>query len=115
MDIKHKQLYVAYDKYTDMYKIGSASNVTHRLLVLKSAIKRPLELIYSTPGSDYFLREISMPRATHPVKHDGCHEWFHNTPDFHELLKTIKYFSAALDITGLISHAMMHKYTEEAS
>ena len=114
MDIKHKQLYVAYDKYTRMYKIGSSSNVNRRVAQLSSWVKRPLELIFSTPGHDYFLKEIPIARATHPVWHGGENEWYHDTPEFQSLLEWIMNKYSMLDLSGIATEGL-HKYTEEAS
>ena len=71
-----RKLYVLHDSRLNLYKIGSSVNPKRRVQDLSNAIGYHLDLEFVTPGHDFFLRHLDLPRVNHPVKHHGRSEWY---------------------------------------
>lgn len=84
-----RKLYVLHDAETNLYKVGSSSHPYERGRMISKAIGRHLDLEYVTPGHDYFLRKLDLPRRPHPVPHAGGGEWYDGDDEMTDFLLSI--------------------------
>ena len=108
---KHeKMLYLGYDPIENIYKTGTSTNLEQRFKKLKYEIGYEIDLVASIPGIDDYMRQYGLETITHPVKHDGRHEWYEDTEEnlqiFFDLFKegnTRRYSDLPDDIQQIIS------------
>ena len=87
---KDSRFYILYDSSVNLYKFGASNWVRRRSNNLSKQVKTHLELIFKTPGHDYFVKYFELPRVRHPVKHGGQTEWYKNTAETVAFIKLIK-------------------------
>jgi len=82
-------LYWAYDPIENLYKIGTTKNLKKRFKKLKYEIGYEIDLVASIPGIDDFMRQYGLEPQTHPIKHDGRHEWYEDNEENIEIFNSI--------------------------